>query len=160
MSASFAPVAQLYGLNTRLYEQALEGLDRESALRQLAPHTNPILWIAGHLASTRFGLATMLGEERPLPWSKVFHRGAALEDLAGLPDLAVVHQGWREISDVLMPRLSSLTDDELAATSPRTFPIGDRTIRGAITFFTFHEGYHLGQMGYIRKCLGFPGLLG
>src|SRR6267154_1137403 len=72
MSSSLAPVEQLYAFNTRLYEKALEGLDRDQSLRQPTPNGNPILWIAGHLASSRFGIAAMLGHERPIPWSKVF----------------------------------------------------------------------------------------
>jgi hypothetical protein len=160
MSSSFAPSAQLYALNTRMYEQATDGLDRESSLKQLAPQANPILWIAGHLASTRFGIATMLGCERPMPWPKVFHRGAALADPGSLPELALVRQGWREISQVLVPRLAEVTDEELDAPAPRAFPIEDKSIRGALLFLTYHEGYHIGQIAYIRKCLGFPGLVG
>jgi hypothetical protein len=159
MSATFAPVTQIYDLNTRLYEQALEGIDPETARRQATPQSNPILWIAGHLASSRFGIAAMLGRERPLPWPKVFHRGATL-DAAALPELAIVRQGWREISEVLLPRLAEVTDDELAAPAPRSFPIEDKSLRGAITFLTYHEGYHLGQISYIRRSLGLTGLVG
>jgi DinB superfamily len=160
MSSSLAPVAQLYAFNTNLYEKALEGLDREQALRQPTPNGNPILWIAGHLASSRFGIAAMLGQERPLPWAKVFHRGSTLEDPSALPELSVVLEGWRDISAVLVPRLAAATDAELAPPAPRPFPIEDKTIRGAVTFLAFHEGYHLGQISYIRRGLGLSGLVG
>jgi hypothetical protein len=160
MSSSFAPIVQIYGVNTQLYEKSLEGLDRETALRQLAPGTNPILWIAGHLASARFGIATMIGRERPLPWAKVFHKGATLDDLASLPDLDAVRQGWRDISEALVPRLAELNDEELAAPAPRAFRIEDKSIRGGISFLAYHEGYHLGQISYVRKALGLPSLVG
>src|SRR5690348_13316569 len=134
MSSSFAPIVQIYGVNTQLYERGLEGLDRETALRQLAPGTNPLVWIAGHMASTRFGVASMVGLERPLPWGKVFHKGATLEDLASLPDLDAVRQVWRDISEVLVPRLAELNDEQLAAPAPRAFRIEDKSIRGGISF--------------------------
>jgi hypothetical protein len=160
MPSSFAPIVQLYGVNTRLYEQALDGIDRETSLRRLAPGANPILWIAGHLASSRFGIAGMIGREQPLPWPKVFHKGSSAEDPSSLPDLAVIRQGWREIAGVLLPRLAELNEADLAPLAPRSFPIEDKSIGGAITFLAYHEGYHLGQISYVRKALGLPGLVG
>lgn len=154
-----APVIQLYGNTTGLFLKAIDGLDDEAALKQPAPDANPLLWIAGHLATTRFGLATMAGRERPIPWGKVFHRGATLEPGA-LPPLSLVRDAWREISDLLVPRLLALTDAELAAPAPRPFPIEDKTVGGAVCFLAYHEGYHVGQMSYIRKWLGLSGLVG
>jgi hypothetical protein len=58
-----------------------------------------------------------------------------------------------------MKRLDDLGEDGLVAPSPRSLPIPDKTIRGAINFAAFHESYHVGQMAYIRKWLGFPGLV-
>jgi hypothetical protein len=33
-------------------------------------------------------------------------------------------------------------------------PSTDATLRGAIGYFSLHEAYHVGQMGYVRKWLG------
>jgi hypothetical protein len=158
-SSDIAPVVQIFGLNTGIYLKALDGLDEEAARRQVLPQTNPLLWIAGHLATTRFGIATMAGRERPLPWGKIFHRSAVL-DVAALPPLARVREAWQEISDLVVPRLYELTSAELAALAPRPFPIEDKSLRGAITFLSYHEGYHIGQMSYIRRSLGLSGLVG
>ena len=48
----------------------------------------------------------------------------------------------------------------MSAPAPRDFPVPDKTIRGAINFLAYHEAYHLGQMGYLRKWLGKDSLRG
>ncbi|HLA79851.1 MAG TPA: DinB family protein [Vicinamibacteria bacterium] len=159
MHPSIAAVAQVFGASTALFEKALAGLDREALLRRPGTETNPILWIAGHLASSRYGLATALGRQRDVPWGTLFFKGAAVGDLSALPEVGSIQEGWREISALLAARLEELTEAELAAPFPRSFPIPDRSLRGAITFLAFHEGYHLGQMALLRKWLGLPGLV-
>lgn len=159
MHPSIGPISQIFGVSNALYEKALAGLDRETLLKRPAVGTNPILWIAGHLASTRFGLAGVLGRPREFPLGKTFFRGAALGDLSTLPEIGPIQEAWRDISSLVMSRLEELTEAELGAPSPRVFPIPDSTIRGAITFLAYHEGYHIGQMAYLRKWLGFPGLV-
>jgi DinB family protein len=159
MHASIEPVAQLYQASDDLYQKALGGLDREQALRRPGEQSNPLLWIAGHLAWTRGRLCGILGVTVEFPWSEAFARGARPEEMSALPPLDEVQKAWREASARLMKRLDELTEADLAALAPRPFPIADRTIRGAITFLAYHEGYHVGQMSFIRKWLGFPGLV-
>ena len=159
MHPSIVPISQIFGVSTALYEKALAGLDRETLLKRPGTGTNPLLWIAGHLASSRYGLAGVLGRPREFPLGKIFSRGAAPGDLSALPEIGPIQEAWRDISALLMSRLEELTDAELSAPSPRSFPIPDGTIRGAITFLAYHEGYHVGQMAYLRKWLGFPGLV-
>jgi hypothetical protein len=60
----------------------------------------------------------------------------------------------------LSKRLEEIGDAELSAKCPRDFPIADKTMRGAITFLAYHEGYHVGQMAYLRKLLGKGQLVG
>jgi uncharacterized damage-inducible protein DinB len=54
---------------------------------------------------------------------------------------------------------AALTDERLAATSPVSFA-GAQTLAELLAFFAFHEAYHLGQVGYIRKQLGHSSLAG
>jgi uncharacterized damage-inducible protein DinB len=52
-----------------------------------------------------------------------------------------------------------LTADRLAADAPVSFA-GARTLAELLAFFAFHEAYHLGQVGYIRRHLGHSSLAG
>ena len=159
MHPSIEPVAQLYQTSDTLYQKALGGLDREQVLRRPGEQSNPLLWIAGHLAWTRVRLCGVLGAPVEFRWPEAFARGVRPGEMAGLPSVEEIQQAWREVSERLMKRLDELTEADLAALAPRPFPIADRTIRGAITFLAYHEGDHVGQMSFLRKWLGFPGLV-
>jgi hypothetical protein len=159
MHPSIAVTVQLYGVTGFLYDKALDGLDEKALLSRPAEVTNPIVWIAGHLAYSRAGLARILGAQRELPWPELFARGAKGAAPEAYPDIAEIRAAWNHATTSLMERLEALGEADLAAPSPRSFPIPDKTIRGAITFGAFHESYHVGQMAYLRKWLGFPGLV-
>jgi hypothetical protein len=159
MLDSILPVAQIYAMNTALYERALEGMDDQVLRRRPSESGNPPLWIAGHLASVRFGIAGLLGQPRENPLGKTFVRGAAV-DVAALPGLDVIRQAWAEGSALVRRGLEEATEDLLAQPSPRKFPMEDGSIRGAVTFLCWHEGYHMGQMSLLRRCAGLAGLAG
>jgi hypothetical protein len=154
-----APSVTLFGINNRLFDKALDGLSGEQLVRSVSDASNPILWIAGHLANTRFGMSAMLGRKLHRPWGDMFNRSASRPAAEAYPELSVIRGAWAEVGAVLMTRFEDLTDAELRAPAPLSLPTPDRSIRGAIAFFAHHEGYHLGQIAYIRKWLGFPGLV-
>lgn len=159
MDPVIAPSVALYAVNTLLFEKGLEGLSRDQLLMCPSAASNPIFWIAGHLANTRFGLAAMVGRKLHRPWGDMFNRSAARPAEVAYPDLAVIRTAWDEVTATLVARFGEMTDADLSAPSPRPFPLQDGTLRGTIAFFAHHEGYHLGQIAYIRKSLGFPGLV-
>jgi DinB superfamily len=154
-----APSVAIYQVNSRLFENAIDGLSPEQLVKAASEASNPILWIAGHVANTRFGLSAMLGRKLHRPWGDIFNRSATRPDADGYPELSVIRGAWTEVGAALMARFEELTDTDLGAPSPRPFPIPDKSLRGAIAFLAYHEGYHLGQMSYVRKWLGLPGLM-
>jgi uncharacterized damage-inducible protein DinB len=102
----------------------------------------------------------MVGRKQHRPWGDMFNRSATRPAAAeAYPEMAVIRTAWDEVTAVLEARFEELTDADLNAPSPRPFPLQDGSLRGAIAFLAHHEGYHLGQMAYIRKSLGFPGLV-
>jgi hypothetical protein len=154
-----APSVAVYGVNRRLFDQVFEGLSPEQLVKSPSDASNPILWIAGHVANTRFGLCAMLGRKLHRPWGDIFNRAAARPAADGYPEASVIRGAWSEVGAALMARFEELTDVELGAPAPVPFPIPDQSMRGAIAFLAYHEGYHLGQMSYLRKWLGAPGLM-
>ncbi len=159
MNSSLAAVAGILKLNTMLFEKALGGLDRAALLRRPVVGANPPLWIAGHLVGSRFSIAAMLGEAAQSPLPPVFAKGAQVPPDADLPEPDQVLSAWRGISPVVLARLAEATAEQLAAPSPRRLPLEDNNVLGAITFLTYHEGYHIGQLAMVRKGLGLPGLV-
>jgi len=66
---------------------------------------------------------------------------------------------FRETSARLLERLPALTDTELSASLGHKMPQGDETLRGMVAFLVFHEAYHVGQIGYLKKQLGYAPLI-
>jgi hypothetical protein len=154
MHASIGPVAEQLRITTNLYIKAMSGVQATEAMRRPGEQSNPLLWLAGHLTQFRSRLLTLLGVPRDFPWPGIFDTGAKVGPAEIYPrpeELVVV---WEELSALLMERLGTLTEADLATPPAARVPSTDATLRGAIGYFSLHEAYHVGQMGYVRKWLG------
>ena len=160
MHESMVPIAQTLAVGATLFERALDGLADDELRRQPSPDVNPIGWVAGHVATHRCVMLSLAGVPCAPAWGQRFFRGAERGDLTTLPAVDELLRAWRAVSPQLAGRLGELTEDALLAPSGRTLPPGDSTVRGALAFLAWHEGWHLGQMAYLRKWLGRPGLVG
>ncbi len=160
MNARIVPLASMYKASDDMFCRALAGFSREQGLARLVGDVNPLLWVASHVTTTRYGLAQMIGLDRPRPWATRFTRGSEVGDPAMIPDADEIRAAWEALRAPFGTRLCELGDAELDAPSPRPLPVEDKSVLGAMTFLAYHEGYHLGQMALIRKALGLGGLNG
>jgi hypothetical protein len=55
--------------------------------------------------------------------------------------------------------LSRITPEELAAEGLPGVPGGVTTVGTQLAFFNFHESYHAGQMGILRRLIGLSGAM-
>ena len=152
-------VMQGLELNSQLYKGALAGLSREQLNRRCGPDSSPVIWLAGHLVSGRYGMAELSGMDGGAPWQDLFKRHSKIVEPASYPEVAEIEEAWLGISERLTRRLRSLTNAKLDSPSPRTFPVVDKSVRGGLAFLVWHETYHVGQMGFVRKWLGFESLV-
>jgi hypothetical protein len=159
MNPRLVPIASLYQSSERLFEMSLAGLTREQGLARVGD-ANPLLWIAAHLATARYGLGQMIGVELARPWGTRFTRGSEVGELAAIPEADEIRAVWTSVSGALASRLVQLTNSELDAPAPRNFPIEDKSVLGGVAFLAYHEAYHIGQMALVRKALGLGGLVG
>lgn len=152
--------AQLYGITTALVEKAIRDFTDDEAKQRVEGNSNCMLWLFAHLTAVRCALAGMLGHKKEVAWQEHFRKGSPGDNFAQYPDMAEVRQVWQEITPELMHLLETAGDQQLSAPAPREFPIPDKSMRGAILFLAFHESYHVGQMSYLRKCIGKDNLVG
>ena len=152
--------SQLYGIGTALVERAIRDFSDEEAAQRIEGNSNCMLWLFAHLTAVRCSLAGMLGVHKDVSWREYFGKGSPGDDFSKYPTLAEVRQVWQEITPLLFEALENAGEEQLSAPAPRDFPIPDKSMRGAILFLAFHESYHVGQMSYLRKCLGKDGLVG
>lgn len=144
---------------TAAYTRALAGIGHDALLTRPGPRSNPMLWVAGHLVQARTRLLGAFGPPRTVPWSDLFATGSVIGDLTQYPGIGELVAVWRSASEELMKRVAALSDQQLGEPAPRWLTGGDGTVLGALAVAAFHEAYHVGQMGYLRKWLGSEGIL-
>jgi uncharacterized damage-inducible protein DinB len=161
-SAIAAPIATIFAINDGFVEQALEGLTQEELWKAPTDRNNALLWIAGHVVQTRAMILQLLGEPVDTGWGKVFDRGAAaatVGDAGRYPSRDEITRVMREITPRLHAKLASLDDAYLAGPARLQVP-GTKTAADELAFFALHDSYHVGQLAYVRKGLGYSGLAG
>jgi len=154
MHPSIGTVAEQFRITTNLFIKAMSGVDKDDAMRRPGPVSNPLLWLAGHVIHFRTRLLTLVGVPRDFPWGDIFDTGSRVGDASIYPSPEELVSAWEELSEVLVDRLAVLTEADLATPPTAKVPTIDATLRGAIGYFSLHEAYHVGQMGYVRKWLG------
>jgi uncharacterized damage-inducible protein DinB len=120
----------------------------------------PALWILGHIVTyRRVLLRTIGGDIAEEPWESAFARGsdAGSAAQAGI-DADGLMADLNAVGEKLRDQLAGMTDADLAAAGPRELPDGSTTIVGLLSFMQFHESYHLGQLGYLRRVVGKDGI--
>ncbi|HEY6805656.1 MAG TPA: DinB family protein [Pyrinomonadaceae bacterium] len=160
MDTTLAAVVPLFRANNDLFRGGLAGISREDLSRRPHGDSNPIIWVAAHALSWRSSLAKMCGADVTNPWARLFEGGSKLDDEMEYPEASEIIELWDDTTRKLMKRFEELGDDELAKPASFGVPFGENTLRGAIVFLNFHETYHIGQIGFLRKWLGYSQLIG
>lgn len=157
MSPEMKTCMNMFQAGSAFFEQGIATLDEESARRQVAGDVNPILWLAGHLLDSRKYLLDLLGGEQEMPFGDTFR--SKYDAAKEYPSLAAIKSKWEAISGQLFEKLESADDARFEESIDWNLPIGDKTVRGALLFYTYHEGYHMGQISYARRAMGMDGLV-
>jgi uncharacterized protein YndB with AHSA1/START domain len=155
-----APLAFIFSVNDNLASRSFEKVTEEDLWRRPTDRGNPMLWIFGHMVNTRAGMLKMLGEPFDTGWGDVFDRGAGLRDAASSPTREKIETVSRDVNSKLYSKLGALTDVELAKPATRSPTPAVRTVADQIAFLVMHDTYHVGQLAYVRKALGLPGVAG
>ena len=96
-------------------------------------------------------LANMIGVEAENPFSNTYW--GAIED-KDYPEIKEVTKHFPSITSLLINKLSIMTDAELDTKAAPDKP----STADMVSFFVYHEAYHLGQIGYARKMIGLEAL--
>ena len=153
-SSSVGDVTLIFKLNNRLVTTALEGLSDEEVWTRPNGAGNAMGWILGHITETRGSLLAELGDTTGMPWPKQFSRGSSPAATADRPSRAVIEDAWRATSARMREGFERLTPERLAELPKKQGLPGVTDLASFITFMAFHESYHVGQLGYVRRLLG------
>ncbi len=148
------PIALQLKLNAGLTKSALDGLSRADLWRRPTERNNPAFWIFGHIVATRALFAAALGEPVEAAWVKQFARGAELAPEDQYPKIQEIERVSRDVDERLKKKFAALGTAELSGPPTVTTLPGVKTLADQLAFFAFHESYHVGQLGFVRKALG------
>ena len=154
MDSRLQPLLQNLALSERLFDNALDGLSEQDCAAHTNPRGNSLRWIAGHIVFHRFALARVAGVAATCPFSpEHFGRGAKLQPEEDYPSMAEILDTWRSITAKLKQRLNELSPQEIEAPLPLSYPVAQQNVLHGLWFLSWHEAYHVGQMGYVRRLL-------
>ncbi len=145
-------------LQTRLFKNSLADIKDEDAKKEIVPGTNNTSWLAGHSVSTRYGLAGMFGAQVSEPYPELFAHQKGMDHSIEYPSISDLTKDWDSISEIVIAKLNTLTDEDLSGPLPFQLPIADTTKKGYLSFITHHEAYTIGQLGLLRRLNGYPAM--
>jgi hypothetical protein len=137
------------------------GVTQSESLFQPRPAGNCLNWVVGHLVWVYELTLPSLGEELVLAvgaLERYARGGAPLSDAAEALDLDELMGAWDEASrriDAGLLRLTAAALDAPAADYPGAGP--DDTVRSHLSGILFHQAYHAGQLGTLRRLIGKEG---
>jgi uncharacterized damage-inducible protein DinB len=136
----------------------IEGITHDDSLSRPDAGGNCINWVLGHIVASRNGMLATLGQ--PPYWSDdsvaLYRRGSSGElPTDGLKSLPTLITDLDASSARVRAALETVDESALAAPAPS----GDRTVGQRLAFLVFHESYHVGQIGLLRRLVGQPGAI-
>ncbi len=155
-----APIAQQYKTSEYLFGKALDGVTESDLYRRPTAVTNHMLWIAGHIVDTRVLSLRALHATFDLPWGDCFQRGCEVHADSEYPSITTIADIFRAEGTLLAELLASVPDERLLQPATGVGVPRAQTLLDEITLVAWHEAYHLGQLGYVRKALGYSALAG
>jgi uncharacterized damage-inducible protein DinB len=141
----------------------VDGFTQEDSLNQPQPGGNCLNWVLGHLIRTYDSVLPVFGQLPVLGASalKRYERGSAeLHEMGEALPLADLLTAWDEAAKRVEAGLGMLTAermDEPAPFSPTNNP--KETVRSLLTTVCFHQAYHVGQTGLLRRIAGKEGAI-
>ena len=155
-------LTKLYEMSFGAINRNLEGVSHEESLVR-PPAGNCLNWVLGHIVLYRGTMLKLIGR-RPLlegERADLYRRGSHPDGSEHYLDLATLRGLLSDAHQELIPALAAMTDEELAANVPEDFnrPPLAGSIGNALARLSFHESYHAGQIGLLRRIAGKEGAI-
>ncbi len=151
------PIVASLGTTNMLLPLVLNDLSDETARQRTRDGEGPsIAWEVGHLLDFRYQMLASLGAEKERPFAIDFIQTPA-SDGQDYPTLSELREVWDQLRAELEAALDAATERSIRQLMPKGGPHGEQAVLGWVVFLAWHEAYHMGAIGAIRKGLGLPG---
>ena len=141
----------------------LKGVTHEESLIQPHPGGNCINWVLGHLLSIYNQLLPLLGQKPATDPATIerYKRGShPITNASEARRFEELLSEWEETVKRVDAGLAGMTAEQLEQLAPQGPPLepGD-TVRDMLGVVLFHQGYHAGQTGVLRRLVGKEGAI-
>jgi len=157
-------LVNLYEFSFGALNRNLDGITNEESLFLPEPAGNCINWVLGHIVAARNTVLTLVGAP-PIANSEAasrYRRGSApLKSRDEVPDLGTL-RGWLSDSQhQLIPALAVISEEALSRPVPEALrrPPLTGSVGEALARLAYHESYHNGQIGLLRRLAGKSGAI-
>jgi DinB superfamily len=160
METDITNTAGMFKFNTDIVNKAIDGVAPEHWFKNPGDDSNHLMWIMGHLVVHRGETLKALGVDWNKDWASLFSPGAdRLADTA-YPSTGEMLAAWQQVSAELANALQQSPADVLGKDAPKGPPTFNGKVSGTVAFYAFHDTYHVGQISYLRKWLGYGKTIG
>ncbi|UCC72948.1 MAG: DinB family protein [Gemmatimonadota bacterium] len=140
-----------------------EGLTQEDALVQPTAGGNCLNWVLGHIMDSRNATLRLLGREplREERYVEVYRRGSPpLVEASNALPLGTIMADYEESQGMIVQGLRELTAARLAEGASFGGTVDtDENVGSVLARLVFHEAYHAGQTGVLRRIAGRNGAI-
>lgn len=154
----------LYEFSYGALNRNLDGVTNEESLLTPQPAGNCINWVLGHVVSARNLILTLAGGT-PVQIGDAaarYRRGSApIHDGDNVLDLGTLRGLLADSQQQLIPALAVISEETLALPVPEAMrrPPLTGSVGEALARMVFHESYHNGQIGLLRRLAGKQGAI-
>jgi uncharacterized damage-inducible protein DinB len=141
------------GMTDRLVPPVLEDItDAQARSRSRRGEGPSIAWMIGHLLHYRYYMLGVLRGEGSSPFGDMFTKDASDGD--DYPTVEELGDRWTAVAADFQDAIRSKSEADFDGPGG---PHSQQPLRDQLTFFAWHEGYHIGALGAIRKSMGLEG---
>lgn len=148
----------------RVVQLNVDGITQEESLIHPNPGGNCLNWVVGHLVAIYDQMLPLLGQKPVMEEGalKRYARGTPpLENPAEALDFQVLLAAWNDAGDRVDAGLAGVTSEMLDKPVQQHSPTNNpnETVRSLLPTVLFHQAYHAGQTGLLRRIAGKPGAI-
>lgn len=160
METDFKNITGMFKFNTDIVNRAIAGIEPDHWFKKPGDVSNHLTWLMGHLIIHRGMTLKYLGVDYDNKWSELFARGSEHVADAQYPSTDEIRNAWQDVSSRLSAALRSASEGVMTQEAPKGPPSFDGKLTGTVAFFAFHDTYHVGQVSFLRKWLGYGQAIG
>lgn len=151
----------LHRFSTFVVTKNIEGVTEEEGFRNPEAGGSSINWVLGHIVATRNHALRLVGAD-PI-WADgeilIYSQGTLpVADRSKAISLEKLAADYVVAQERLAAVLESFSDEDLAGKGAEG-GIGGESIGEQLAGIFFHEAYHAGQIGILRRAAGKPGMI-